>query len=294
MLKALSCSRHFFIPWLFLAWIISLTCRTAWAKPSTLETSSAVNDSLIPAMLQSDLSQTDQPTIDSVQNVPSNDPLGSPHPIPWNWIMETYENFLRNPQKGTRYYRTPSLISPDGEFAAYSRIKMEATEEFYTSRATSVMFVENLNTRELRVINAASPLADNPLEHNESADQPGVIAILIPISWSANSDRVLARQFEGLFSTSEASDFAVIWHRQDNRTVTVAPSYTIPYTNAILLGWSETNPKNVLFEAGMIGEEDWNTWAVHPDGTTFIVREDEPKIYGQTVNQIWSGPQARW
>lgn len=192
----------------------------------------------------------------------------------------------------TRYYRTPALVSPDGQYATYSRIKMQATEELSTSRANSIMFVENLQTRELRVINATSPLADNPLECNESADQPGVIAILIPISWSADSDRVLARQFEGLFSSSAASDFAVIWHRQDNRVITLAPSPEIAYTTAILLGWSHTQPDTVLFQAGVIGDEAWQTWAVRADGTTFSIDAEQPQVYGCAVNPIWSGPQA--
>lgn len=151
------------------------------------------------------------------------------------------------------YYRSPSLVSPDGMYAAYSHIQMQSQPELYRSRVSSVMFVENLQTGELQVINATSPLADNPLVLMEV---PGVISILTPVGWSKTSDRLLARQFEGLFSSSDASDFAVIWNRQQNRTSTVAPSQ-IAYNHdiSILLGWSQVDPNQVLFRAGNLGDE---------------------------------------
>lgn len=91
------------------------------------------------------------------------DPLGSPHPIPWNWVMTTYAD-VRLQRAGLRYYRSPSLVSPDGKYAAYSRMQMQVQPELYRSRLSSVIFVENLQIGELQVINANSPLADNPFE----------------------------------------------------------------------------------------------------------------------------------
>ena len=221
------------------------------------------------------------------------DPLDSPHPVPWNWVMATHAELTALASSGTRYYRSPSLISPDGQYAAYSRIQMQGQPELYRSRVTSVMFLENLQTGDLRTITPASPLADNPLISNEEADMPGTIAILIPISWSKSSDRLLARQFEGLFSTSDASDYAVIWDRKQNRVSTIAPE-RIQYTSAVLLGWSKVRPDLVLFRAGEMGDERWPVWAVDVNGQTALAREDEPTLYGQVVNQIWAGPQASW
>lgn len=247
---------------------------------------SAIDSS--PSMLEQNVtSQNSEPSAPS-------DPLSSPHPIPWNWIMTTYTEFSEQDYFGTSYYRTPSLVSPDGQYAAYSRLKLKAGREFHTSRVTSVMFLEDLYSGDLQVISASSPLADNPLQVNEEADLPGVIAILMPVSWSESGDRVLARQFEGLFSTSDASDYAVIWNRQDKSTTTVSPSNNIEYTHAVLLGWSESNPQEVLFRAGTIGDEDWFLWAVDATGETMLANEDQPKVYGQQINQIWTGPQAQW
>lgn len=247
----------------------------------------SITASSAPMLEQNTFSTTSEPSAPS-------DPLSSPHPVPWNWIMMTYSEFSEQDYFGTSYYRTPSLVSPDGQYAAYSRIKLKAGRELYTSRVTSVMFLEDLYSGDLQVISASSPLADNPLEVNEEADLPGVIAILMPVSWSERGDRVLARQFEGLFSTSDASDYAVIWNRQDKSTTTVSPSNTLEYTHSILLGWSQSNPQDVLFRAGIIGDEDWFLWAVNTTGETMLANEDQPRVYGQQVNQIWTGPQARW
>ena len=221
------------------------------------------------------------------------DPLDSPHPIPWNWVLATHAEVSASESSGSRYYRSQSLISPDGQYAAYSRIQMQGQPELYQSRVTSVMFLENLHTGDLRTITAASPLADNPLVSNEEADMPGTIAILIPVSWSESGERLLARQFEGMFSSSDASDYAVVWDRKQNRTSTITPE-KIEYTNAVLLGWSQTNPDRVLFRAGTLGDENWPVWAVDTTGQTTLALEDEPLIYGQVVNQVWAGPQARW
>lgn len=230
---------------------------------------------------------------DMTQQLVQIDPLDSPHPIPWNWVMTTHADVTAKGASGLRYYRSQSLVSPDGQYAAYTRIQMDVQPELYRSRVTSVMFLENLKTGDLRTITASSPLADNPLAANEEADMPGTIAILIPISWSPDGDRILARQFEGLFSTSDASDYAVIWDRKLNRTSTVAPDRS-QYSTAVLLGWSRTNPGRVLFRAGELGEENWPLWAVDINGQTIAATEDKPAVFGQRVNNVWAGPQARW
>ncbi|HEY9707743.1 MAG TPA: hypothetical protein V6D48_06015 [Oculatellaceae cyanobacterium] len=220
------------------------------------------------------------------------DPIDSPHPIPWNWVLATHAEISANGGFGIRYYRSPSLISPDGQYAAYSRIQMQAHSELYRSRVTSVMFVENLRTGDLRTIKASSPLADNPLVSNQEADMGGTFGIMIPISWSKSGDRILARQFEGVFNTSDASDYAVIWDRQQNRANTIAPDQ-IQYSSAVLLGWSEIDPDRVLFRTDEMGDEHWSVWAVDLNGQTALATEDNPSIYGQVVHQVWAGPQSR-
>ncbi len=227
----------------------------------------------------------------TVPAVAQSDPLGSPYPIPWNWVMATHAGSSKRAR--LHYYRSPSLVSPDGVYAAYSRIQMQAQPELYRSRVSSVIFVENLQTGELQVVNASSPLADHSLVVTEV---PGVISILTPVGWSKTSDRLLARQFEGLFSSSDASDLAVIWHRTQNRTSTVAPSQTAyNHDISILLGWSQVNPNQVLFRAGNLGDEQWSLWAVGGDGQTVAAIDvDQPIVFGKPLNQVWSGSQVAY
>src|SRR6478672_906090 len=230
---------------------------------------------------------------DMTQQLVQVDPLDSPHPIPWNWVLTTQAEVAAKGNSGVRYYRSPSLISPDGQYAAYTRIEMLVYPELWRSLVSSVLFLENLHTGDLRTITASSPLADQPLARNEATNIPGKIAILIPVSWSASGDRLLSREFEGVFSTSDASDYAVVWDRQSNNTTTIVPN-TEQYSTAVLLGWSQTYPDQALFRAGDLGEEKWPLLAVDLKGQSVAVNEDQPKIFGQVVNNVWAGPQAHW
>lgn len=279
-------------PSILLLAALLLLAHSPSAQADLVNVPSGASPSSVPSSLPS-IEVPEEIAPDMIELGVQIDPLDSPHPVPWNWVMATHAELTALASSGTRYYRSPSLISPDGQYAAYSRIQMQGQPELYRSRVTSVMFLENLQTGDLRTITPASPLADNPLISNEEADMPGTIAILIPISWSKFSDRLLARQFEGLFSTSDASDYAVIWDRKQNRVSTIAPE-RIQYTSAVLLGWSKVRPDLVLFRAGEMGDERWPVWAVDVNGQTALAREDEPIVYGQVVNQIWAGPQASW
>jgi len=218
------------------------------------------------------------------------DPLNSPFPVPWTWVLATLSDEQSRTQKN-HYFRTQSLISPDGNYAAYSRIQIRLAADFTRSRVSSALFIENLKTGDLHTVSVATPFADNPFIRDEDLSQAGTIAIAIPIAWSPEGDRILAREFESIFGTNIASDFAVIWDRQNNATYTLAPS-GIPYTNAILLGWSQVHPERPLFRAGMMGDVDWPQWVVDRAGQTDPAPHDQPVTFGQYVNHVWAGPQA--
>ncbi|MBF2028641.1 MAG: hypothetical protein IGS48_18065 [Oscillatoriales cyanobacterium C42_A2020_001] len=219
------------------------------------------------------------------------DPLDSPHPIPWSWVLATINASHSSSLSGTYCYRSQSLISPDREYAAYSRIQMQVESEYFRSHVTSVLFLENLRTGDLQAITPKSPLADNPFL-NTGTDLAGRISIVIPVSWSESGDRLLAREFESLFGSDIASDYAVIADRQRNRVYTITPT-RIRYTNAVLLGWSQLNPDKVLFRAGMMGDEHWQQWTVDMNGNTALARGDRTVLFGQAINSIWTGPQMQ-
>jgi hypothetical protein len=219
------------------------------------------------------------------------DPLNSPYPVPWNWVMATLSDRQSSSMSRSRYYRSQSLISPDGEYAAYSRIQVQLSPEFTQSQVASVLFLENLKTRDLQTIAASSPFANHPFAPSNIHDYAGTIAILIPIAWSQSGDRILAREFESVFGSDIASDFAVVWDRRLNQTYTIAPTQ-VHYSNAVLLGWSQSHPDQVLFRAGMLGNDPWPLYAVDLRGQTASANQDQPVAFGQIANSLWTGPQA--
>ncbi len=219
------------------------------------------------------------------------DPLNSPHPIPWGWVMATLSAIAPGEPGQQHYYRSPSLLSPDNQYAAYSRIQMQVESEFYRSCVSSILFLENLLTGDLQAITPTSPLAENPFLAGNS-EIIGRISIVIPVSWTETGDRLLARVFESLFGSDIASDYAVIVDRRQNQISTVAPTL-IPYTTAILLGWSQSHPERVLFRAGNLGEDDWRLWAVAADGGIIQAEGDRPVTFGQVSSNVWMGPQVQ-
>ncbi|MBW4520538.1 MAG: hypothetical protein KME16_12655 [Scytolyngbya sp. HA4215-MV1] len=221
------------------------------------------------------------------------DPLDSPHPIPWNWVMATLTDVHSASVPQLHCYRSQSLISPDGQYAAYSRIQVQVyPEEPLRSRVSSVLFLENLKTGSLQTLMPASPFSDNPFAGENQSELAGTIAVLIPIGWSKQSDRLLAREFESIFCSDIASDYAVIWDSALNRVSTFAPTQ-IHYTNAVILGWSQTYPNRVLFRTINMGEPDSALCAVDWSGQTVAAQDDQAIVFGQRVNSIWTGPQAK-
>jgi len=220
------------------------------------------------------------------------DPLNSPHPIPWQWIEQTQAMAGSVTESQMRYYRSHALVSPDGQYAAYSRIQMEILPGTVQDRVTSLLFLENLQTGELQFVAASSPQVKNPNITAAEYEQPGMIAVLIPVAWSELGDRLLVRGFESRFGTGLASDYAVIWDRTTGAQRAIVPS-NISYTNAILLGWSQTHANQVLFRAGALGDESWPMVAVNSDGVAIAAASDQPVVYGQISRDFWNGAQAR-
>jgi hypothetical protein len=234
--------------------------------------------------------------------VEQTDPLGSPHPIPWKWITTTQEAIGSKGASGVRYYRSVPVISPDGKYAVYSRVQLEVKPQMYNSRVTSVLFVQDMQTKKLWVMASTNPVKDPLLNlktvSSAENDTTGTIGVLVPVSWSKKGDRFLARKFEGIFNTGDSTDHAVIWDRQKNHANTVAPAQAENEHEkiAILLGWSKSEPDHVLFRAGELGEENWPLVKVTNDGKTVntTTEDDQPIIFGKKVTEIWAGPQVAY
>lgn len=227
------------------------------------------------------------------------DPIGSPHPIPWQWIMATQEAVGGKGGSGVRYYRSVPVVSPDGKYAIYSRVQMEVKPEMHNSRVNSVLFVEDRQTKRLRVMTSTSMVIDPLLNRQASLpvnpDSDGKIGVLVPVSWSEKGDRFLARKFVAIFNTADATDQAVIWNRQQNHLKVVNPvqSQDDHEKIAILLGWSKKQPNSVLFRAGELGEENWPLLQVANDGKTVDISAegDQPVTFSER-SRIWADPQV--
>jgi len=239
----------------------------------------------------------DEPQIEQI------DPIGSPHPIPWKWITATQEAIGSNGGSGVRHYRSVPVVSPDGKYAVYSRVQLEVKPEMYNSRVTSVLFVQDMQTKELWVMASTSPVSDPLLKVKavkaafpEETDTNGQIGVLVPVSWSEKGDRFLARKFEGIFNTGDSTDSAVIWDRQKNHVNTVAPANEEEHEKiAVLLGWSKIQPDHALFRAGELGEENWPLMQVANDGKTVTTTDDDqPITFGKKITEIWAGPQVAY
>jgi hypothetical protein len=249
---------------------------------------------------------TEIPTTEPVNESQAEqiDPIGSPHPIPWKWITATQEAIGSKGGSGVRHYRSLPVVSPDGKYAVYSRVQLEVKPEMYNSRVTSVLFVQDMETKKLWVMASTTPVSDPLLKTKatkavspEVTDTSGQIGVLVPVSWSEKGDRFLARKFEGVFNTGDSTDSAVIWDRQNNHSNIVAPANHDNESEkiAVLLGWSKSQPDHVLFRAGELGEENWPLVKVANDGNTVITTDDDqPITFGKKVTEIWAGPQVAY
>ncbi|KAB8330523.1 hypothetical protein SD80_028040 [Scytonema tolypothrichoides VB-61278] len=226
------------------------------------------------------------------------DPIGSPHPIPWTWIQATQDAIGSKGLSGVRYYRSMPVISADGRYAMYSRVQLEVKPQMYNTRVTSVLFVEDRQTKKLRVVSSTGSINDPLLkvQVSSASDAQGTIAVLVPVSWSQKGDRFLARKFEGAMNTSDVTDYALIWDREQNRSESVTPSQEeYKHEIAVLLGWSKTHPDQVVFRAGELGQEEWPLMTVGYDGKTVAATTTEqPVVYGKRVTDVWAEPQVAY
>ena len=224
------------------------------------------------------------------------DPLNSQYPVPWQWILETQTAYAEQQRNGLSYYRSPAIVSPSGQYAAYSRIEVRAKANLYDTKVLSVLFVENLETGELAVVEADSPIAAYLEKVGEdSPEMAGVISLLIPASWSRDGHRLLARQLEGAFHSSDISDHAVIWNSQtsEQQTLSAIGKNTMD-SSATLLGWDQANPEQVLFKVFQLEAEEAPPASIISmgfNGRQQTVGESQVVNFGQIVSRSWTGIQ---
>lgn len=217
------------------------------------------------------------------------DPLNSPYPLPWQWILSTHAQAASKNHWGTYHYRSSSVRSPDGQWLAYSRLRLMVRPELWQCSVSSILFVENLTQGSLRPLQAQSPLAQDFWQQEEVA--PGAIALAQPIGWDHSGQRLLARQFEGYFSSSWATDYGLIWHSSTHQTQTLQP--LLPELEvAILLGWSQQRPEAILFDVEMGNQRGLSRWQVDSQGNSQAAPQDQPRVFGEASVDVFAGPQV--
>jgi hypothetical protein len=216
-----------------------------------------------------------------IASVPKSgaDPIASPYPLPWSWVESTQAEIASSGRPAVRSYLSDQMVSPDGEYAAYSQIRMQVKPQFADSQISSVLVIKHRQTGQTQQIELPTSLIRNP---NQPQDLAGTIAILWPAGWSQTGDRLLIRNFVALAGSDIASDSAVIWYRQSKQTATLLPQ-AIDYDTAVLMGWSATHPDQLLFRTSILGESQERLWAVNEQGKTVAAPGDRSLIYGQRV-----------
>ncbi|NLQ06453.1 hypothetical protein [Cylindrospermopsis raciborskii] len=235
----------------------------------------------------------------SIPNGVPADPINSPHPIPWKWIVMTQEAIGGQGRSGVRQYRSTPVVSPDGRYAVYSRVQLEVEPEMHNSQVSSLLFIEDRQTKRLNILAKTSDTVDMLSKNGKftpETNNQGKIGILVPVSWSEKGDQLLARKFVGTFNTADVTDNAVIWNRQQNTTTTVVPPQGEGEHEkiAILLGWSKKQPNYVLFRSGELGEENWPLVQVSGDGKNISmnISDDQPITFGNKGQSIWLDPEV--
>ncbi len=204
-----------------------------------------------------------------------NDPLGSSISILWPQIQSAQARAQQSKQAVTTFERTPPLRSPDGRFAVYSRLLIQAQPSMAEIYVSSVVFLENLQTGELQQIAYSLPREGEPANGKLGSSKQAGFGVVVPVAWSASGKQLLCRDFQGGVATDFISDYAVIWDQEKRSTTTLAPT-KIQYSNAVLLGWSRQHPDRPLFRAGMLGDDNWPQWTVGLDGRTKPAPGDQP------------------
>lgn len=209
------------------------------------------------------------------------DPIASPFPLPWAWIIEQQKLAALNHLPQTYSQKTAVFISPDGLYQAQAELIFQADPNFAHNQLTSTLTITNIQTQAVQQWQSTS-LIDPELRQDLPADGAGLIAVLWPVGWSASGEQLLIRHFQGLFSTDFASDVAVIWSRPQQTLTAVWPQ-SVDYDHAILLGWSQDQPDQVLFRTATMGESKTQVWAVNGQQEMLARPNDRPLVYGQTL-----------
>jgi hypothetical protein len=100
---------------------------------------------------------------------------------------------------------------------------------------------------------------------------------------------------EGAFNSSDISDYAVVWQGENRPVQTLAATAdATAEVSAILLGWHQDDPEQMLFKVSQLGENEDEETVVSVSLRGDIQKIQAPDVidYGERVSRSWTGVQA--
>lgn len=162
-------------------------------------------------------------------------------PIPRLWLQDIQDQAYERNCTLVGVLRGQPLVSEDGSWEVYSRVTYEITPVGF-GRLSSTLFARDRQTQELETIYA-------PASVFRTSDELGLdFLFLLPIEWRNN--RVLVREFSGLFRSQAILNQAIIWQppgeNEPARLQIETPQSDFPAT--VLMGWDvESESNRILF-----------------------------------------------
>ena len=162
-------------------------------------------------------------------------------PIPRLWLQDIQDRAYENNCTMVGVLRGQPLVSEDGRWEVYSRVTYEITPVGF-GRLSSTLFARDRQSQALETIYA-------PASVFRTDDDLGLdFLFLLPIEWRNN--RVLVREFSGLFRSQAILNQAIVWHPPKEAAPAFlqieAPQSDFPAT--VLMGWeAETESNRILF-----------------------------------------------
>jgi hypothetical protein len=205
---------------------------------------------------------------------PSDDLLNSQYAVPWQTIQQAQDTVTRTGQAQSFRYRSPVSIAPDQQTQAYSELHLTLHPKPSHSFINSQLIIET-KTQTYRLPSTLH--LELAAQSSTSTATPGTFSIILPAAWSADGQSLLLRQFEGLFGSDVASDYALVWQSSQPALQSYRPT-AVDYDSATLMGWSQNRPGEILFQTRLLGNPTSQLVTVSPQNssTTLASSSDRP------------------
>lgn len=205
---------------------------------------------------------------------PADDLLNSQYAVPWPTIQQAQDTVTRTGQAQSFRYRSPVSIAPDQQTRAYSELHLALHPKPSHSFINSQLVIET-KTQTYRFPSTLH--LELAAQSSTSNATPGTFSIIMPAVWSADGQSLLLRQFEGLFGSDVASDYALVWHASQSALQSYRPT-AVDYDSATLMGWSQNRPGEILFQTRLLGQPTSQLVTVSPQNssTTLASPSDRP------------------